>query len=119
MGTKVAKTFNQILGNKIRTLREIKGMSQMDLAYKLGYNSTGAISQIESGDRGMGKEKLINAARVLGIHPAILMSDKEFDKRHLKLFSNLTTLIEDEPNSEHLKTIEFLTQQAVNSIEKK
>jgi transcriptional regulator with XRE-family HTH domain len=114
-----ARNFNKIVGKKVQLLREIKEMSQMDLAYELGYNSTGAISQIESGERGMGKDKLIKASKVLGVHPAILMSDKDFNKNHLKLFVDLTALIQTAPDSEHLKTIEFLIQQAVNSIEKK
>ena len=113
-----SKTYNTIVGNKIRLLREIKGKSQMDLAYELGYNSTGAISQIETGAKGMGKEKIIKAAGILGIHPAILMSAKEFNKKHLKLFSDLTILIEKSPESEHLKTIELIARSAVNSIEK-
>jgi transcriptional regulator with XRE-family HTH domain len=110
--------YRKIVGNKIRLLREIRGLSQMDLAYGLGYNSTGAISQIESGARGMGKLKTLEAAGILGIHPAILMSGIEFDKEQLKMFSDLTTIIEKAPDSDHLKTIKFLIESAIEHIKK-
>jgi len=41
----------QFIGKKIREARELGGLSQKDIAEKLGYESATAVSYIESGER--------------------------------------------------------------------
>jgi len=111
--------INKVLGEKIRNLREIKGVSQMDLAYHLGYESTGAISQIENGIRGMGKRKMLQAAKFFGIHESILFSDKQFTRDQLEVFINLTTLIEKSPDSHHYEVVKSILANAVKDLNSK
>ena len=71
------KDFRVIIGKRIRGLRIDHEMTQMDLADRLGMTSTGAISQIESGKKGMKLEMIIKAARVFGIQPSDLIDGLE------------------------------------------
>lgn len=65
---------------KIRFLREEQGLSQQDLADKLGYKSRSAINKIELGLRDISHSKVIAFANALGVSPAYLLGwsdDKE------------------------------------------
>ena len=88
----------------------------MDLAYKLGYSGTGAISMIESGERGMSHDKILDAAELLGVHPCILMTDKEFSTSELRLFTDLTKLLEQSPKSSYIDTIRMILDAALQKI---
>lgn len=103
--------FNEILGRKIKLLREIKGMDQMDLAYALGYNSSGMISLIERGVRGMSKKRIAAAAEVFGVHESILYDPHEYTERQLRVLINLTELMKRCPDNNHIfTTIETLLE---------
>ena len=45
------KTINDNVGKRIRELRQARGMTQLDLAQKIGLTSKAAISKIEHGER--------------------------------------------------------------------
>lgn len=62
MSTK--KTFSQKLGNKIKVCRAENGLSQPDLAKKLGYGSSTAISLIENGNRSLKIEDLVKLSKL-------------------------------------------------------
>ncbi|MEO6728521.1 MAG: helix-turn-helix transcriptional regulator [Candidatus Dojkabacteria bacterium] len=55
------------IGQKIKQLREEKGLSQQDLAFQLGYESGTAIHLIEKGDRKINIESLSKIANVFSI----------------------------------------------------
>lgn len=61
------------LGEKIRQQREAKGMTQLELAQKIGYTTTGAISLIESGKRDISIDKVREIAKALDVTPHWLM----------------------------------------------
>ena len=56
-----------IFGIKIRKIRQSKGMSQMDLAKKLGYKSNSYIADVEAGKFIPSEEKLKKMAKALSI----------------------------------------------------
>jgi len=56
-------SYKCILGKKIRVLRELRGWSQLKLALELNYSSSGAISLIESGERGMDRKRRLKPVR--------------------------------------------------------
>lgn len=58
---------NKKIGQRIKMLRKDADLTQMDLARQLGYNSTGMISQVEAGSRGMDLDKLARCAEILGV----------------------------------------------------
>lgn len=61
------------LGEKIRQQREAKGMTQLELARRIGYTTTGAISLIESGKRDISIDKVREIAKALDVTPHWLM----------------------------------------------
>ena len=61
------------LGERIKHQRELKGMTQLELAQKIGYSTTGAVSLIEAGKRDISLEKVCEIARALDVTPHWLM----------------------------------------------
>ena len=65
-------------GEMIRTLREFKEWSQLDMARETGISQTN-ISAIENGRVQIGKERAIVIAEALGVHPSsIMFADYEY-----------------------------------------
>jgi transcriptional regulator with XRE-family HTH domain len=58
-------TKNETIGKNIRIAREEAGLSQLDLAKALGFESATAVSLIESGERKISAENLSVLARTL------------------------------------------------------
>lgn len=59
------KEFYEQLGKRIKTRREELGMSQEQLAEKIGYKGKSTISMIEAGTRGLRHSKVIPLAEAL------------------------------------------------------
>lgn len=93
VGEETGKTVRVSMGIKIRTLRKQHGLTQMDLAKQLGYSSTGAISNIEKGIKGMDIEKVNHTAMIFGVHPAILLSTIPMDEDKMITVLKLSQLI--------------------------
>lgn len=68
----VAMTFVTQFGQKLRTLRQARGMSQEALAEAAGLHRT-HISLIERGRRSVRLETIQSLALALGVRPADLM----------------------------------------------
>jgi len=104
------KTFNEMFGEKVKTLRDIHGMTQIDLAFKIGYESTGMISQIENGLKGMSDDIKFNLAKLFKVPMAILLNDKEYSKDDLKMLVKMMEILElsAEERPEHFKSIKIL-----------
>lgn len=65
-------------GEMIRTLRELREWSQLDLSRETGISQTN-ISAIENGRTQIGKERAIVLARALNVHPgSIMFADYEY-----------------------------------------
>lgn len=64
------------MGEKIAYYRKLIGMSQDELAKKVGYKGKSAISKIESGERDIVQDKIVKFARVLGVDPVSLLDDR-------------------------------------------
>lgn len=60
------------MGTIIRARRKELGMTQEELAFKIGYKSKVAINKIEKGERKLPSDKLNITAEVLGIDPNYL-----------------------------------------------
>jgi transcriptional regulator with XRE-family HTH domain len=87
------RRFRRALGQKIRVLRERRKMTQMDLAKELGFTSTGTISQVENGLKGLSVDSIMKAAKVLGVHPIVLISPSPFSKADIRIISSLLNLL--------------------------
>jgi transcriptional regulator with XRE-family HTH domain len=87
------KAIRVSIGKKIRALREMNEMTQMQLASAIGMTSTGAISQIENGEKGIKLHAILRAADVLGVHPVVLLSVEDLDKNELKLMVDMMAFL--------------------------
>lgn len=74
------------IGDKIREKRTLLGMSQDELAEKLGYKSRSSINKIEMGINDITQSKVIEFANALNTTPAFLM-DWENDSKQIPLRS--------------------------------
>ena len=61
------------VGQRIKLKREEKGLSQLDLAKKVGYETKGSISMIEAGKRDISLDKVREIAKALDVTPHWLM----------------------------------------------
>jgi transcriptional regulator with XRE-family HTH domain len=59
-------------GEMVKTLRELKGWSQLELAEHTGISQAN-ISAIENGRVEIGKQRAIAFAQALNVHPASIM----------------------------------------------
>lgn len=64
---------------RIKQLRIEKGLSQRELALKLGYNDRSTISKIEAGLVDIGQSKIKEIAEVLETTPAYLLGETAAD----------------------------------------
>ena len=65
------------IGKKIKYFREILGMTQEELAKKLGYKSKTTIAKIELGTNDISQSKVVEFAKALNTTPAQLMGWEE------------------------------------------
>ena len=63
--------------DRIKMLRTAQGMSQGDLAKKVGYVGRSAISKVESGDRDISQSMIAKYADALGVSPTFLLYGEE------------------------------------------
>ena len=61
------------LGNRIKTVRQSKGISQDELARLCGYNSRSSVNKIEAGLNDIPQSKIKAIADALHVSPAWLM----------------------------------------------
>ena len=61
------------IGDNIMNLRKLRGMTQEELAFKLGYKSKSSINKIEQGLNDIPQSKIVMFAEALGVTHARLM----------------------------------------------
>ncbi|MCD7722518.1 MAG: transcriptional repressor LexA [Clostridiales bacterium] len=69
---------------KIRYLREQQGMSQQELADKIGYKSRSTINKIELGQRDLTQSKVAAFAKALGVSFAYLIGITDSENQKIK-----------------------------------
>lgn len=67
------------IGDRIKKKREELGMSQEELAKKVGYKSRSSVNKIEIDGRGLPQNKIVLFAKALETTPAYLMGWEEID----------------------------------------
>lgn len=77
------------IGDRIKALRELRGMTQTELALAMGYKDKSTICKIEANQRDLPRSKAARAAEVLGVEPGYLVGweadQKEFDLQLLAI----------------------------------
>ena len=101
------KQYLKEMGERIRARREELGMSQLDLALKIGYKTKQAISKIEQGERSARVDKFTLLSDALGVPISYLMGDAERQELIDEIVDELKTL-PDEAISSLLQTVRNL-----------
>lgn len=70
---------NAMFYDRIRYQRESQGMTQQELADKVGYTSRSTINKIEKGERNITGDKIQAIAQALGVKPSYLMDGDTYD----------------------------------------
>lgn len=65
--------LNNDIGNRVKKRREELGMTQLELAKKLGYGSKSTVCKVESGVHDMTQSNVVKYAEALQTTPAYLM----------------------------------------------
>ncbi|MGN0539822.1 MAG: LexA family protein [Candidatus Fimenecus sp.] len=63
--------------DKIKYLREKQGLSQQELAEKVGFKTASAVNKIELGLRDINQTKILAFSKALGTTPGYLLSDND------------------------------------------
>lgn len=70
---------NKKIGQRIKQAREALGMTQAELARRMGYSARSTINRIENGSQAFPMKKLDKFAQVLDVTPASLAGFTEAD----------------------------------------
>jgi transcriptional regulator with XRE-family HTH domain len=65
------------LGDRVKHLREKQGMTQEELAQKLGKKSKSTVAHIETGNRDIPRSMVVELAKILNVSPCYLMGWEE------------------------------------------
>ena len=63
----------QEFGKRVKERRLELGMSQLDLAVKIGYKDKSTVAKIESGNRDLPRSKIVEIADALSVTPQYLL----------------------------------------------
>lgn len=113
-----------IIANRIRALRESLGMSQDELAKRVGYTSRSSVAKVEAGEVDLTQTKIMAFAKALNTTPTYLMGID--DDQPEPIFPDYATeqdlqMLKDNPDLRILLSagsklkksdIEFLVQMA-------
>ena len=86
------------IGKRIRTLREKYGMTQEELAHRVGYTSKTTINKIEMGVNDIQQNKIVRFAQALHTTPGVLMGwvEEEVSEKNDVLANLVLQLRKDE-----------------------
>lgn len=81
------------IGDRIKHKRELLGLSQEDLAKRLGYKSRSSINKIELGKNDITQHKVVSFAKALETTPAYLMGLDDLDKPEYQKADTISDII--------------------------
>lgn len=97
------RSARKSMGNNIKAFRKHRKITQFELAKLLGYKSSGTLSQIENGIRGIDIDKMPKLAQILGIPVAVLVLDIDMAEKEVQLLIQLVDLIKNKNKSTELR----------------
>lgn len=100
------------VGERIKELRTNLGLTQEELAYKIGYKSRATVNKIESGEREITQSMIVKFANALHVTPSVIMGWEEMPA---KKEGEIEKIVSEATKREDLKF--FFTQVAEMSEE--
>ena len=97
------KELHPEIGQRIKELRELRGMEQIELAWALGYKSQSTISKWESGVNLPTGKKLIALAQVLDVstNEILGMEDTPYTETDLRKLAESAKTFDGKPLTEN------------------
>ncbi|MTC55262.1 MULTISPECIES: LexA family protein [Providencia] len=74
------KKINEIIGERLKSIRESRGLSQAQLAKLCGYSAASRIGNYELGERKISADDALIISEALGVSPAELMFGAQSDQ---------------------------------------
>ena len=114
------------IGDRIKKRREELGLSQEELAKKVGYKSRSSVNKIEIDGRGLPQNKIVIFAKALETTPAYLMgweNEEEMKWAEKAYMATASTVIEDlyaafeDKEVNHFKDYVKLTDNHKNMVD--
>lgn len=99
---------------RIKDLREKKGMTQEDLAIKVGYKTRSAINKIEAGIRDINQTQIVAFAKALGTTPGYLMGWEDDETDPITVAAHATEDLTPDEMKQVLDYIKFVKSQRGN-----
>lgn len=93
------------VGSRVRQRREELGYSQDELARRSGFASRVSISKVESGQRGIARDKIEDIAKALGVAPSWLMG---WDESTATRFDFYISLLNEEGKKKVYEYMEYI-----------
>lgn len=97
---------------RIKYLREKQGLTQEELAIRLGYKARSTITQFESGARELPRNLLPMLAKTLGCSEEYLKCETDIEEPLVNGDAELTEYLEELKNRPELKMMFSLTKNA-------
>jgi transcriptional regulator with XRE-family HTH domain len=99
------------VGSNILRIRKQLGITQEELAKRMGYKSKSTINKIELGINDIPQSKILQFAEVLGTTPGVLMGWSEMPSLDLQLFAQKENSPAEPEQSEEEKALLKLFRQ--------
>ena len=102
-----------MIGNIIKQRRMELGMTQEELAHKLGYKSKSTINKIETGINGISQAKIKDFAKALDCSPYLFIEDVQHESRPsdaITTYAEKLASLPPEQRDNVMKYIDFLMQ---------
>lgn len=81
------------VGERIKELRTSLGLTQEELAYKIGYKSRATVNKIESGEREITQSMIVKFANALHVTPSVIMGWEDLPSENKLQSDKITTLL--------------------------
>lgn len=95
------------IGDNIMRLRKERGLTQEELANRMGYKSKSTINKIELGINDIPQSKVVKFAEVFGVTPAEIMGWVEMQQKNDTRSGIASRLMKDD---EFLSVVEIINQ---------
>lgn len=103
------------IGDRVKQLRIKKGMTQEELANRLGYKSKTSVAHIENGNRDIPRSVIVQLANILDTTPSYLMGwTEETTRQSLKQYIQSKQASQDSKDNDLF--IEYLIKHYINRI---
>lgn len=99
------------IGARIKACRERIGLTQEELAKKIGYKDKSTISKIESGERDIPQSKIKAFADALGTSPGYLMGWEPFD---IEALQNAVNKVLEAQGNHHTAKLNQMADKAAS-----